>query len=424
MKVAILAVGSRGDVQPFVALGRGLKAAGMEVILATGTDFQQLALDQGLRYAPIRADFYRLVESREGREMLAGNPVHIARVLKRTILPSVRNILDDSWRAAMGADAIVYHPKVLSGAHLAERLGVPCFAGLVVPLSPTREFAVPGLSHRNLGGWLNRLSYSLLRTVALPFRGVVNRWRREALGLPPRPRFANELEVEGRPIPILYSYSQHLVQRPLDWPACHVVTGYWFLDRIADWTPPIGLTEFLAKGPPPVYIGFGSMAGRRPERAADVVLKALERTQRRGIIATGWGGIRPSMLPATVFQLEGVCHDWLFPRTSAVVHHGGAGTTASGLRAGRPTVICPFAVDQPFWGHRVHELGVGPRPLPQRKLRTDNLAAAIHLATTDASMIRRAREIGARIRSERGVEQAVEVIKTAISDRERRQAQP
>jgi UDP:flavonoid glycosyltransferase YjiC (YdhE family) len=179
--------------------------------------------------------------------------------------------------------------------------------------------------------------------------------------------------------------------------------------------------DFLQSGPPPVYIGFGSMAGRDPERRAEIALEALKRSGQRGVLLTGWGGLQPRDLPDDVYAVDSVPHDWLFPQMAAVVHHGGAGTTAAGLRAGTPTVIVPFFGDQPFWGRRVAELGVGPAPIPQKQLSVERLAAAIRTAAGDPAMRARAQELGRRIRQEDGVARAVEVFHAEM---ERRQAQP
>jgi sterol 3beta-glucosyltransferase len=209
---------------------------------------------------------------------------------------------------------------------------------------------------------------------------------------------------------MLYAYSEAVVPRPADWGEHVAVTGYWFLDAPAGWPPPPGLLKFLADGPPPVYVGFGSMfmAGGAP--MTTVVVKALELSGQRGVIATGWGGLTAEIGPDHVYFLEAVPHDWLFPRVAAVVHHGGAGTTGAGLRAGRPTVVCPLVGDQPFWGRRVAELGVGSAPLPRAKLTAERLAEAISAAVTDAKMQERAADLGERIRAEDGVARAVALI--------------
>jgi sterol 3beta-glucosyltransferase len=204
------------------------------------------------------------------------------------------------------------------------------------------------------------------------------------------------------------------VPAPADWDNSSVVTGYWFLDTPSDWQPPQDLVAFLEHGPAPVYVGFGSMAFHDAARHMAHVLQALRKLGQRAVVASGWGGLKVEEVPASVFVVDSVPHDWLFPQVTAVVHHGGAGTTGAGLRAGKPTVICPFVGDQLFWGRRVAALGVGPRPLPQRRLTGERLAEAIHTAMNDEGMRQRAAALGAVIRSEDGVGQAVTYVVNRI----------
>lgn len=415
MKITILTTGSRGDVQPFVALGTGLKQAGYEVTVCTHEHFASFIKARGLQYAFMNDELIRLAETDEGRAAFesGGNPFG----LLKKVMPAVRKTLDESWAAAQGAQAIVYHPKALAGSHIAEKLNIPGFLSLPVPLcTPTSAFPLPLLPDLKLGGWLNKLSYKILPLLSAPYMGAVNEWRERVLNLPRRSFGASQRVLRfGEPVPVLYCYSRHAVPIPEDWPDTAAVTGYWFLDREDGWKPPAGLCEFLAAGEAPVYVGFGSMAGRNPEKLTEVVLEALAKSRQRGVLATGWGGLAASALPDTVFQVESVPHDWLFPLCRAVVHHGGAGTTAAGLRAGKPAVICPFFGDQPFWGRRLFELGVAPAPLPQHKLTADNLAAAIRLAVSSEDMRRRAVEIGEKIGAENGVARAVELIGNRLS---------
>jgi UDP:flavonoid glycosyltransferase YjiC (YdhE family) len=189
------------------------------------------------------------------------------------------------------------------------------------------------------------------------------------------------------------------------------ITGYYFLDSSLDWKPSPELETFLATGNPPVYIGFGSMSTRNPEKLAKLMLDAIANCGQRAVLLTGWGGLQADELPDDVFVLDYAPHGWLFPRMSAVVHHGGAGTTAEGLRAGVPTVILPFAFDQSFWGARIKSLGIGPDPIPQKKLTVDRLSRAIRLAATDPAMRQRAKSFGAAIRSEKSIDQAVDIVK-------------
>jgi UDP:flavonoid glycosyltransferase YjiC (YdhE family) len=208
----------------------------------------------------------------------------------------------------------------------------------------------------------------------------------------------------------LYGFSTHVVPRPTDWDESVHVTGYWFLEGSADWHPPDELAAFLTSGPPPVYVGFGSMGALESGDTAGIVLEALRLAGQRGVVLTGAGeGIRHKT-PDNILAVGTVPHDWLFPRVAAVVHHGGAGTTAAGLRAGVPSVLVPVFADQPFWGRRVADLGVGPEPIPHCRLAAERLARAIGLAVSDEPMRRRAAELGRAIRAEDGVSRAVRLV--------------
>jgi sterol 3beta-glucosyltransferase len=198
------------------------------------------------------------------------------------------------------------------------------------------------------------------------------------------------------------------------------ITGYLFLDSQAGWQPSPELEAFLDAGDPPVYIGFGSMAGRSPEQLAGLVSEALSRSGQRGVLLTGWGGLRADLVPDNVFTVDAAPHSWLFPRMAAVVHHGGAGTTAEGLRAGVPAVVVPFAFDQPFWGARIRELGLGPDPIPLAKLTAGRLAHAIKTAVTDPSIRQQASACAKDIRRENGIGNAVKVIKKYLGEPGRR----
>jgi len=210
--------------------------------------------------------------------------------------------------------------------------------------------------------------------------------------------------------PVLYGYSPLVIPKPPDWKEWTHVTGYWFLNRPSDWQPPSDLVDFLESGPPPVYIGFGSMTHRHPEQMTELVLKALKRTKQRGILQIGWGALSSRDLPDDVFKLDFIPFDWLFPKMAAVVHHGGAGTTSAGIRAGIPSIIVPFFADQFFWGQRVFRLGVGPQPIPQKHMSTERLSIAIDTAIKDTGMRARAANLGQRINAEDGVGQAVKIL--------------
>jgi sterol 3beta-glucosyltransferase len=397
--VTILAAGTRGDVQPYVALALGLQDQGHEVTLAANAEMRALVAAYGVPFHPLSADFLAYAETSEGRKALNGRPLAATRRLKTATAPMIRRMLDDAWDAAQDTDAIVYHPKTLAGPHLAERLGVPAVVGGAVPmLSPTTAFPVPGIKPRTLGRLGNKLSWKLAGAAANTYRSVVDEWRREVLDLPAAPHGTRDVAPDGTPLLKLYAYSEHVLARPADWGADTVVTGYWTLPAPPGWEPDSALTSFLAAGPPPVYVGFGSMPQDDPRAIAEQVAAGLRKAGRRGIVAG---------LPVTgddMLEIRDVPHAWLFERVSAVVHHGGAGTTGAGLRAGRPTVIFPQAVDQPFWARAVHAIGASPPPLK----RLDDLPAALEAA-------RPVPELAQAIRSEDGVQNAARRIAPAFA---------
>jgi len=416
--VTILAAGTRGDVQPYIALALGLLDAGHEVTLGANAEFRSLVDGHGVPFHPLSVDYMALADSPEGRQALGGNPLTATRRMRSTAAPMVRRMLDDAWVAAQDTDAIVYHPKTLAGPHLAERLGVPAFVAAAVPmLSPTRAFPVPGLVNRTLGGTLNKASYRLSAVAAGVFRGTVDEWRAEVLDLPHAPHGVRDVAPDGSPLPRVYAYSEAVLPRPADWGPETIVTGYWGLGPARGWRADGSLERFLAAGPAPVYVGFGSMPLDDPQRTADEVVAGLRATGARGLLDGPLGeALTPS---ADMLAIAGVPHHWLFERVAAVVHHGGAGTTGAGLRAGRPTVIVPHAVDQPFWARAVHARGASPQPLDPKKLH--ELPAALEQALRDP-IAARASELGHALCREDGVAAAVAHVSDAIAGERRRLA--
>jgi sterol 3beta-glucosyltransferase len=416
MKILITTIGSRGDIQPFVALGKGLHAAGHEVVLCTAEGYRPFVEEHGLTYGYMNNDFLDFMRAQEGQAAMEGNSNKFA--LLKQAWPILRRMLQDEWQTAQSSapDLMIHHPKALGSDHIGERLGIPVLRALPLPVyTPTRAFPNPIFGNVRLGGWLNRLSYRIMTLQMAMYGGIINEFRRQTLGLPPKGRFTDpQLDANGEPAPVLYAYSRHVLPVPADYPPHVHVTGYWFLAQPQSWQPAPELVRFLEAGPPPVYIGFGSMGGTRAAARGQIVLDAVAQAGQRALLASGWGGLTATELPNHVYMLESAPHDWLFPRMAAVVHHGGAGTTAAGLAAGKPTLICPFIVDQPFWGRVVHDLGVGPAPIPQKKLTAAGLAAAIQSAVSDTAMQQRAAALGEKIRAENGVARAVEVIDTII----------
>jgi sterol 3beta-glucosyltransferase len=412
MKIAVMSVGTRGDVQPYVALARGLQRAGHEPLLVTASNFEGFVREAGVPFFALRADYYELINSDEGKAILKGNPLKIMQTMKQTIFPLMRNLIDDSWMAAQGMDAIIFHPKIIGAPHIGEKLHIPVFPAATVPLTPTSAFPAPGIP--NLGGWFNKFSYSMVQRAASFFDGMIKEWRVQTLGLPSKSSVVEGYKLRSIPTPTLYCYSKHVLPVPSDWDDGSAVTGYWILNNHHDWQPPRELLAFLDKGPAPVYVGFGSMVAHDPRKLTETVIAALDKAGVRGVLATGWGGMKAADMPENVFLLNEAPHEWLFPRMSAVVHHGGAGTVAAGLRAGKPTLVCPFIADQPFWGRILEQQGLGPKPLSQRQMTVDKLAEAIRSATQDKDMRVRAERVGELLRAEDGVDNAIAIIERTL----------
>ncbi len=420
MHITVIAVGTRGDVQPLVALAKRLHCAGRTVRVATTLEFEALVREQDLDCFALSGSPSQMMQNAEMLAAMGGNrnPVALVRGILKTIKPQFEQGVAEIWAACQDTDAMILSLLgFYGGYHVAEKLGVPFFEGYVLPGRPTRAFPSPLLgADLHLGGAANWLSHTLLLQIAWQLlQPVVNHARQVVLGLPPLSFRRLFREFEEKHQPTLHGYSSLVLPKPPDWPEWHHVTGYWFLDRQLDWQPPDDLVDFLESGPQPVCIGFGSMTGRDPERVTGIVLEALRRSEQRGLLLTGWGGISASDLPDDVFMIDSAPHDWLFPRVAAVVHHGGSGTTAAGLRAGVPAVIVPFGGDQFLWGRCIRKQGVGPEPIPCKKLTPERLTLAIRMATGNEAMRKNAAALGAKIRAEDGVEQAVAIIERALN---------
>ncbi len=410
MRIAIIALGSQGDVQPYVALAKGLHDAGHQVRVISHENFDRLIKPQGLEFWPVKGNVQEVAESPEMLALLEkGNFIAIQRFAAKAAAEAIIGWAKEGLEACAGMDLLVVGVGGLYLAlGLAEKLNIPLMQAHVFPFTPTAAF--PGILLPRwvgrLGGAVNRLSHQLVQQAMWQTtRAGDIAMRKQVLGLPQAPFWG----PYGSPIlqkyPALYGFSPSVIPQPADWKNAEV-TGYWFLQAAPDWTPPRALEDFLKAGPPPVYVGFGSMGSRNPEATADLVLSALERTHQRAVMQSGWGGLKKDRLPETVFLLESAPHTWLFPRMAAVVHHGGAGTTAAGL----PSLVIPFFGDQPFWGNVVAEIGAGPSPIPRAGLSVDNLASAIQEMVGNEAMKQKAANLGSQIRAEDGVGKAVKLI--------------
>ena len=393
--------------------------SGHEITICTCAHFEPFVREYGLGYAYVNNDFIDFMHTPEGKIVL-GNAGSVWKTLA-TLAPIISKLGDlqerqmaDVWVASKESapDLILYHPKALGAPDFAEKLGVPCMLAFWLPMYvPTTRFPAMGFPELPLGPGYRWLTYQLIRWILLMMSKRVRKWRKQN-GLSPRSPGLRMRLPDGRPIPTLHGFSRHIIPRPEDWPETAVVTGYWSLNQDEHWIPPQSLSEFLSRGEPPVYFGFGSIFGRDPKRITQIILEAVRRTGVRAILARGWGGLEPtdSVQSESVMFIDAAPHRWLFPQVNAVVHHGGCGTTAAGLLAGKPSIICPFFGDQPFWGRQVARLGVGPSSIPQSKMTVDRLCCAIDMVMNDSTMRENAATLGSRLSAEDGTSQALSFI--------------
>jgi sterol 3beta-glucosyltransferase len=418
MKIAIVAVGTRGDIEPHLALAVRLQQRGHDVRFAAPLDFAAAAASLGLSYHPLRVRFKDLLRSDAGTALLtsSGQPLRFLSRLRAVAVPYVQRIIADVYDACVDVDVVCHSPLGLPAYFAARDRRIPCVSSSLQPLGRTGTFSSPLFPpHWHVPRRLNRASFM---AIELAFWQCYRPFLK-SVSASPLPAWNCYNELYALQKPMVFAFSSLIVPRPADWgPSMHV-TGYWPLpyDR-AEWVPPPALDDFLAAGPPPVCVGFGSMQTPLIGELLEMTVAAVRRAGTRAIVLTGWSGVRPprSLLGDDVLVIEEAPHEWLFPRTAGVVHHGGAGTTAAACRAGVPSVILPFFFDQAFWGHVLHQRGIGPAPILHRHLSVDVLWRA--LQTLASGGIRaRLRDLRARLHAEDGLGAAVTVIEDAMGRR-------
>ncbi|MGW2911339.1 glycosyltransferase [Streptomyces asoensis] len=404
-----MTAGSRGDVAPFTGVGHALARAGHQVTLVTHARFAPLVTGSGVGFHALPVDPRTELESERGRGLHRSStgPGKLLRV-GRMARALVGRMTDDLVAAARESDALLLSASVAPLGHaIAEGLSLPSLDLYLQPVDPTREFAPPLLGGGSWGAVGNRLAgHGVARGVERIFAPVVPSVRAR-LGPPAvRRPAAGPRALRGRQR-VLHGFSPLVVPRPRDWPPGLDVTGYWWpYDRVSRL--PAALDAFLAAGPPPVFVGLGSATVPDPGRLSADIVRALRRAGLRGVVQRGWAGLTAD--GDDMLTVDDVPHSLLFPRTAAVVHHCGAGTTAAGVRAGVPAVPVPVQFDEGFWADRLVGLGVAPATVPLRRLTADTLTEALLRATRDPGHRERARALGARIREEDGTARVVEAV--------------
>jgi sterol 3beta-glucosyltransferase len=424
LSIVIMVVGSRGDVQPFIPIGRRL-AKLHRIRIATHREFRPLVEQAGLEFYPLAGDPHELMEymvKTRGRVIPTRLDQIVEDVPRKRGL--IAEILASTWRActeadpdrpnapAFRADTILANPPSYGHIHCAEALHVPLHMIFTMPWSPTSAYPHP-FWHIAPGGKhpvQNFLSYGLMDLLIWSGIGdLVNAFRQDTLNLPPLTLVDGASLLEDNEVPFTYLWPASLVPRPADWDPHIDLANFTFLDQAQTYEPPRALLEFLAAGEAPIYVGFGSVTVDNPAAVTRTIFAAIEKAGARAIVADGWAHLGGETLPPNVFLIGDCPHDWLFARCRAVCHHGGAGTTAAGLRAGLPTVVVPSFGDQFFWGQVVANAGAGPEPIPIDRLDSAALADAFAMCRRP-EMREHARALGARLRETDGVELVVQSV--------------
>lgn len=401
MHITILALGSRGDVQPYAVLGYGLKSAGHQVRFITFESFASLIAELGLDFHPIPGNAQTVVAG-GGTNMLG---------LVRSFTSLAKAYAQSLSDPHLGETDLIINqlPGGLYGFDLAEKYNLPMMLASVIPLARTNSMPLMGFPTLPLPGY-NQMTYSMGEKVLWQmFRSVINEWRTQTLKLPPLSFKGYFDQLGTQKFPILNGFSEHVVPRPANWNEHIHITGYWFAEE-KYWDPPKDLLDFLDAGKPPVFIGFGSMPVKNPCRTTEIILEALKRSGQRGVLHSGWGGLGKMSLPDTVFKIEYAPYDWLFPRMSMIFHYGGSGTTSYALRSGVPSCLIPFVFDQFYWGRAIAKLGAGPPPIPFKKMTVENLQWAIEVGIRTHHIQQSAANLGKKIRLENGVRAAIGLI--------------
>lgn len=414
----LLTIGSRGDVQPYIALGKGLMKYNYKVRIATHAEFGPWIEEHGMEFREIAGDPTQLMKIMIDHGMLSVAFIREATTKFRTWIDE---LLSTAWDACQGTDILVESPSAMAGIHIAEALRIPYYRAFTMPWTRTRAyphaFIVP---EQKMGGSYNYLTYVMFDNVFWKgISGQVNKWRVKTLGIPR----TNLVQLHQGSVPFLYCVSPQILVPPVDYSDWVKVTGSWVLDESDKYEPPKDLVDFIAKAKEEkqkiVYIGFGSIVVSNPKELTRTVVNSVLKAGVRCILAKGWSDRLDDPnaketeieMPPEIYPLKSVPHDWLFPQIDAAVHHGGSGTTGASLRAGLPTVIKPFFADQYFYAGRVEDIGVG---IYLKKLNESQFSRAMWEATHNERIIARAASVGKAMRKEHGVETAIRFIHREI----------
>jgi sterol 3beta-glucosyltransferase len=413
MKIVILCIGTYGDVEPIIVLGKELAERGYSITIASHQTFEKVIKSYGLNYYFLPGDIKELLASEYGQEFISSKNLASAYSLIKMFKSVFKDLLQGSWNACKDADAIIYSSLSWSIAEcISEKLGIPKIGVFLQPVNLTEEFSSLLIHNRkNYSKIFNKISWKISDLIFwLPFKHILNDFRSNVLQIPPIQKSLFYFESTIKKGLIIYAISPSVLKRPKDWKGNIHMTGNLFLEKKSSFIPSQEILNFISKGASPIYIGFGSALKKNIDQIFKVFSEALEQNNQRGLFVLGWSSTKAKLNGQHLLLEHAVPHDWLFPFMKFVIHHGGAGTTAAGLKAGKPTIIMPHDLDQFFWGDLVYSLGLGPKPLNQLNLTVNTVSDKIREVLTNANYERNALELSRKIEQEQGDKKVGDII--------------
>lgn len=412
MRVVFLTLGTRGDVQPYIVLGQALKERGHEVAICTGATFRGMIESRGIPFYEAAADLMAIIQTPMGQKLFngGGNPLKTMTYLKEVLMPLYRQSMVDFLNATEGADLIVYHPKALGATDIAEFRDIPAVAMPPVPiLVPIEEFPNLAVAPKgDFGPLLNRLTYKVTEWGQASFMKDINGFRTSQLHLPARKNKDHRMGSQSGHYPVVYPISPSLFSEVTSWHNRVSLTGFFFHDT-ENKALPHTVSDFVQGGDRPIVITFSSMPLKKPQDFVRLLYTALEKTGERIIVLTGSSGMVFDAAHPNLLVVEQLSHGLIFKAAKAIIHHGGAGTTAEALRSGIPQWIMPFNVDQPFWAERLYKMGLSLEPIKVEKLTLEVFLKGL-TSLSDSQLVQRAKVQKVKIDAEEGVNKAVALL--------------